>query len=85
MPNDEAIERAACAAYAAHVGEAVFEDGMRAAISAYFADVPVSEAVVDVGVMASCSAWDAEQVRRWLPLIFKAMCAKHAEELSNGR
>lgn len=39
--QDEAIERA-CTAYAAHVGEVVFEDGMRAAISAYLADAQVS-------------------------------------------
>lgn len=57
---------------------------MRAAISAYLVDVPVSEGMVDAGVMASCLAWDAEQVRRWLPLILKAMCRQHAEELNKG-
>ena len=83
--QDEEIERA-CAAYAAHVGEAVFEDGMRAAISAYLVDVPVSEDVLHVGGIEvhghkKMSTLESAHLARG----FKAMCAKHAEELSNGR
>ena len=78
MPTiDEAIERA-CAAYAAHVGETIFEDGMRAALSAFLADVPVSEGMVKVG--AAKRSFNVHETARES---FKAMCAEHAEELNN--
>jgi len=83
MPTiDEAIERA-CAAYAAHVGETIFEDGMRAALSAFLADVPVSVEMIECGLGAydDCDArsglggFDSEAAQ------FKAMSAKLAKEI----
>ena len=65
MPTiDEAIERA-CAAYAAHVGETIFEDGMRAALSAFLADVPVSENVTrgEVSIAKAYCAKLAEEIQ----------------------
>lgn len=78
MPTiDEAIERA-CAAYAAHVGETVFDDGMRAALSAFLAVVPVSEGMVEAGV--DCIRhFDLEP--HLAEYIHKTMCAKLAEEI----
>jgi hypothetical protein len=75
---EQAIERA-CAAYAAHVGETVFDDGMRAAISAFLSDVSVSEGMELEGEM---QPWvDVDQPD--YGAIFKAMSAKLVEELSN--
>ncbi len=77
MPTiDEAIERA-CAAYAAHVGETIFEDGMRAALSAFLADVPVSEGMVEVGDDVA----DEHRADMNFHGIFSAMSAKLAKEI----
>ena len=77
MPTiDEAIERA-CAAYAAHVGETIFEDGMRAAISAFLADVPVSDGMRRKGANAFMDGGGDSRFAD----AYKAMSAKLAKEI----
>jgi len=65
------------------VGETIFEDGMRAALSAFLADVPVSVEMIECGLGAydDCDArsglggFDSEAAQ------FKAMSAKLAKEI----
>ena len=81
--QNEAIA-SACTAYAELVGELIFADGMQAAISAYFADVPVSDDMLQVGGVEvhghkRMSALESAHLARGL----KAMCSQHAKELNN--
>ena len=91
MPTiDEAIERAARAAWVFEYPN-VSWDGLgssnhshliaiqRAALSAFLADVPVSEGMENVGgdVAFTCSDINPDELRG----AFKAMCAKLAEEI----
>ena len=59
----------------------------RAAISAYLADVPVSEAMVEaeLGEYEGDYALKIKSLRTSMRDTFKAMCAKLSEELSNAR
>ena len=80
--QNEAIERA-CDAFCSAF-ESPLDVRMQSAISAYFADVPVSDDMLQVGGVEvhghkRMSALESAHLARGL----KAMCSQHAKELNN--